>query len=117
MFYSLFGFWMFSNKHAFENVILTRAINDLVSDHGILESLMRISPGYPLLIAIVLDLILSFSPEKYLDIIWGCPKLDKLRGFHMEQSFYSSLIPKSKAQLEEIENFLKDHGMEQMSKQ
>lgn len=61
--YFSMGFWLFTNRQIFENHVHPKKLHYDVQSHGhyILKSMFRISPGQPLLILLVLQLLYQFT--------------------------------------------------------
>ena len=59
--YACLGFWMYSNRQVFENIVLpVTYLNEVVRyDHKIIGSLKRISPGTPFLILLAILIVLK----------------------------------------------------------
>jgi len=105
IFYLLFGFWMFSNRQAFDNrVIQVQTSLELIRyDHHIIESLYTISPGLPFFLVFVI--LVSFKLiVKFRKI--GFSKVSELEDFHMNDIFYSTILESHKKEIMLHETFL-----------
>ena len=61
--YACLGFWMYSNRQVFENIVLpVTYLNEVVRyDHKIIGSVKRISPGTPFLILLAILIVLKIT--------------------------------------------------------
>ena len=94
VFYSSFGFWMYSNRQIFDNNVVPKSRTNGIIEHNhtVVYSLTTLTPGTPLLILFVISIInlvfINFD-IKYSSIFSFCknPFIEKLREPDMDE-FY-----------------------------
>jgi len=98
--YLMFGFWMFSNKHMFNNAVIPidNSYDVVRYDHNILQSLVTITPGLLFLITLIILIIMHIIPKKcqgYFSITKET-KIETLKSMNVDYNFFQVIIPKNK---------------------
>jgi len=122
------GFWMYSNRQIFENVVIPIRNQRDVQQHGheLGETLLRLSPGTPFLVVLLIQIIIQTDT---LAAWFCCKKIQRtlkikrvnqedVEAFKSKAPFFSVINKSDKVKLMQEEYFLsKNFGINRIDPQ